>query len=342
MFQKRLSSLNRLVVPVVAALAGAACTPPDSSPEAVFEELWRNYDEMYGCFDLRDVDWDEAYERFRPQVDSETNEDELFDVVAAMLAETDDGHIHLTTPGRQRWSANRIYRESIGFDRFDRDLVRDEYLGGDVRSDPIEEYILGDLGGGITYVHFAWISDQFPILPVVREQAEAGGGGLVIDLRHNGGGDFTWAFHALGDWTSTDRPVFRTRTRNGPGRDDFTPWFDWSIEASGTDIDFPVVVLIDRFTISAGERTVLALDALDNVTFLGEPTNGAISTTVGRELSNGWLMMASTQEVLGLDGSSIEGIGFAPDELIVNDPEIMAAGVDQVLERAIEVLEGAG
>lgn len=335
----KLAPLARDLLCVSALALSLACVPRERGAEAVFEDLWRNYDEMYGCFELRDVDWDDAYTRYRPQVYDGMSDDELYDVLTRMLAETDDGHVHLTTPGRQRWSANQIYRESIGFDRFDRALIRDRYLGGDVRSDPGEEFILGELGGGVTYIHFAWISDQFPIMSEVRAQAEAAGGGLVLDLRHNGGGDFTWALHTLAEWSATTRPVFRSRTRDGPERDDFSPWFEWSIEGRGADVDFPVVVLIDRFTISAGERAVMALATLDDVTFLGEPTNGSISTTVGRELVNGWYMSVSTQEVLSPDGSTLEGVGFQPDELIVNDPATLAAGVDEVLERALELLE---
>ena len=266
--------------------------------------------------------------------------DELFEVIAQMLAETDDGHIHLAVPGRVHWSANQIRREQIGFDRFDLELVRDGYLGGDYQTDYEDAYTLGELGGA-TYVHFAWVSDQMPILARVREQAEAAGGGLIIDLRHNGGGDFTWAFAALAGWTASERLVSRSRTRNGPERGDFSPWFEWSLEGEGTDIEFPLVVLIDRYTISAGERMVMALATFDDVVFLGEPTTGAISTTAGRELVNGWYVSISTQEVLSPDGSTIEGVGFSPDEVIVNDEAMMAAGVDEVLDRAIE-LAGAG
>lgn len=326
-------------LPLALALASAGgCANPDDGPEATFEDVWRDFDELYGGFELRGVDWDLAYASYRPLVDDTTSEDELFTVLTRMLAETDDGHVHLTVPGRERWSANQIYRERIGFDRFDRELVEDVYLGGEYRSDPLRDYSYGQLDGDITYVYLAMIGDQTPILARVREEAETRGGGMIIDLRHNNGGDFTWAFATLAEWTASDRPVFRSRTRDGPRRDDFTAWFEWSIAGRGTDIEFPVVVLIDRFTISAAERAVLALDTLDNVTFVGEPTSGAVATSVGRELVNGWYVTISTQEVLGLDGETIEGVGFEPDELVVNDPAMLAAGVDQALERAIELL----
>ena len=209
----------------------------------------------------------------------------------------------------------------------------------DFRTDAEDAYTLGTLPSDHTYVHLARISDQLPILADVRVLAEASGG-LALDLRHNSGGDFTWALCRTTQNAGFEAaPAFRSRTRNGPGREDFTPWFDWTVGGSGSDIDFPLIVLIDRSTISAGERAVLALDAFDHVTFIGEPTSGAVSTAVERELLNGWYVTIATQEVLSPDGSTIEGVGFDPDELLLNDPEVLASGVDEVLERAMEVLD---
>jgi len=312
--------------------------PRRQPPVETFDDLWTDFDELYGGFAIRGLDWDDAYERYRPQISDESSDDELFAVLTAMLGETNDGHVHMTRPGELRWTADKLRRELIGFDRFDVDRVRDNYLKNGFRTDAEDAYTLGTLPSGHTYVHLAWISDQTPILADVRVLAEASGG-LVLDLRHNNGGDFTWALEALNDWRSTPAPAFRSRTRNGPGREDFTPWFDWTVGGEGPDIDFPLVVLIDRYTISAGERAVLALDAFDDVTFIGEPTSGAVSRAVGRELLNGWYVTIATQEVLSPDGSTIEGVGFDPDELILNDPEMIASGVDEVLERAMEVVE---
>ncbi|MCA9660237.1 MAG: hypothetical protein KC486_17975 [Myxococcales bacterium] len=320
------------------ALALTACTAPTATPTETFDALWTDFDELYGGFAIRDIDWDDSYARYRPLVDDGTTDDELFAVLTDMLGETDDGHVHLTAPGRLHWTASRFRRDLVGYDRFDPALVRDGYLGGDFRTDFEDSYTLGTLASGHTYLGLAWVSDQMPILRDVRPLAEASGG-LVIDLRHNSGGDFTWALEALSDWRGAPAPAFRSRTRNGPGRGDFTPWFEWSVGGAGPDLGVPIVVLIDRYTISAGERTVLALATFDDVTFIGEPTSGAIATAVGRELVNGWYVSIATQEVLSPDGSTIEGVGYTPDEVVINDPEVMAAGVDEVLERAMELLE---
>ena len=55
-------------------------------------------------------------------------------------------------------------------------------------------------------------------------------------------------------------------------------------------------------TISAGERAVMAFDVLPNVMLVGETTNGAHGTNIGRELANGWFYTLVTQKVELSDG----------------------------------------
>jgi carboxyl-terminal processing protease len=97
--------------------------------------------------------------------------------------------------------------------------------------------------------------------------------------------------------TSQSRFVFRSKTKNGKGKNDFTPWKEWYIKPKGEYINKPIVVLTDRFTISAGERATMAFKTLPNVTVLGDTTNGAHGTMIGRELANGWFYSLVPQKV---------------------------------------------
>lgn len=331
------SSILPLSLSFLLAASSSGCASEDPGPVGNFEHLWAEMNAMYGPFEIRGVDWDDAYAQYRPLVHDEMSEDELYGVLTDMLGETDDGHVGMITPGRMQWSANQIRRDQVGYDRFDLDLVREGYLHGDFETNAWDEYTLGHLDDGSTYLHLPFVSDNLPVMGRARELADASGM-LIIDLRHNNGGDFTYAFQELAEWTSTVHPVFRTRARNGSDRDDFDDWEQWSIEGRGEDVEFPIVVLIDRHTISAGERMVLGLATFDDVVFIGEPTNGAVSTVIGRELPNGWYVTISTQEVLSMDGTSIEGPGFVPDLEVINDEADMALGVDAALDAAMAAL----
>lgn len=63
-----------------------------------FDRLWRAMRDNYPFFDLKGVDWDAVYARYRPQVESAHTEDAYFAAVASMLAELNDGHTELSSP----------------------------------------------------------------------------------------------------------------------------------------------------------------------------------------------------------------------------------------------------
>lgn len=95
------------------------------------------------------------------------------------------------------------------------------------------------------------------------------------------------------------------------------------------------MVLTDRFTIGAGERTVMVFKTLPNAVLIGDITNGAHGTMIGRELANGWFYSLVAQKVELSDGKSYEGIGIAPDIFVKNDISEINAGTDIVLQSAI-------
>ncbi|MEQ9440881.1 MAG: S41 family peptidase [Cyclobacteriaceae bacterium] len=50
-----------------------------------------------------------------------------------------------------------------------------------------------------------------------------------------------------------------------------------------------MLLLTNRYTISAGETFTLAMHSFNQVTQMGDTTTGAFSDAVGRELPNGWM-----------------------------------------------------
>jgi C-terminal processing protease CtpA/Prc len=263
-------------------------------------------------------------------------EDELWDALGAMLAELDDGHVMMAAPGRPRFHSNRVRRENLQDDAFDVGVVRDRYLS-DVHEDP--HYLYGTLDDDLAYVWFPYIADNMATIDTVIDEFPDAKG-LVIDLRHNSGGDFTWAFEYLGRLTTEDRFVFRSRTRNGPDRGDFDDWTEWTLNARSDPFTRPIVLLTDGHTISAGERTVMALQVLPTVTTVGMPTNGSQSTMIGREAPNRWTFTLPVQEVEFADGNVYEGSGMPVDVEVLNSPDDLEEGVDTMLEQAIQQLTG--
>lgn len=312
---------------------------PANNPGALFENLYTSFVENYGPTNERNINWDSLYSVYRPRVRANSTSDELYTAVTQMLAVLDDGHVGLTAPNKPVFNSNFIRNNKIDDDLFDLDLVKSGYLETGYKSTSDNGYVYGKLkNGNIAYIYFDYVADNFFVLEdFLKQYADVDG--LVIDLRHNQGGDFTFSYSSMGRLVDKTRLCFRSRTKTGPGPDDFTKWYDWSIKPSGTYFNKPIVVLIDRYTISAGERTAVALATLPNVTMMGDNTCGAFATMIGRELANGWYYTLPTQNTLLDDGKCYEGIGVIPDVYSRNDVADMSRGVDATLVRAMEMLK---
>lgn len=308
---------------------------PENEPVAVFNQFWNDFNEYYAIFEERGVNWDSIYQVYAPQVDEGTTDDELFAMLSAMIQPLDDGHVNLIAPGRKQFSSNHIYRDSVGFSLWNLDVIKQSYLGGDFKGVDSVGYVYGLINGEIIYVYFTYVSDNLPILEdIIATYPDAKG--MIIDLRHSYGGDFTWAFQYFGRFTNQSRLVFQSATKNGPGKDDYEDWYPWYLEPSDDYFNKPIVMLRDRYTISASERAVMALKVLPGMIQVGDTTNGAHSTMIGRELQNSWYYSLSPQKIKFADGKSYEGIGMIPDIVVHNSYDELAQGTDTQLEKAIE------
>lgn len=259
---------------------------PADHPEAIFETLWQTFRNDYGPFAERGVDWQAVYAQYRPQVMAQTSDDQLFGVLSAMLGTLSDGHVNLFAPDRPAFNSNRIRNQLIDDELFDLDVVRTKYLKNDLETDDDETFVFGLLPENIIYLHLPHVGQNMTALGRALDKFPAAKG-LIVDLRHNDGGDFTWAFAEMGRLTQERRLVFRSRTKNGTGAADFTGWYDWHLEPKTPHSAKPIVLLTDRYTISAGERAAMAFQTLPNCTTLGDTTCGAQSTMVAGELANG-------------------------------------------------------
>jgi len=310
---------------------------PANNPEAVFENLWTTFNEEYAAFEERNVDWNKEYSIYRPMVNPNTSDGELFEIITQMLGILDDGHVSLTAPGRDVYFSNKIRNEQIDDELFSIPIV-ETYLEPGFKKGEGNSYVYGKINNeNVAYIYFDYVGENFYKLEdFLNNNNDVKG--YIIDMRHNQGGDFTFCFSEIGRLTNQTRYVFRSKTKNGKGPGDYSGWYEWYIKARGDYVNKPIVVLTDRYTISAGERSVMAFMALPNVTLMGDTTNGAHSTMIGKELANGWFYSLVPQKVELFDGKSYEGIGLAPDTYSKNTISEINTGIDMTLQRAIDEL----
>ncbi len=312
--------------------------PPANNPEAIFENLWTTFNEEYAPFEERKINWQAQYNTFRPMVNSATTDTELFSILSQMLGTLDDGHVTLTAPGRDVLISNKIRNELIDDEIFSIPIVK-TYLETGYKEGEEHSYIYGKIKNeNVAYIYFDYVGENFfKLNDFLNDHPNVNG--YIIDMRHNQGGDFTYCFSEIGKLTNQSRYVFRSKTKNGKGYDDYTDWYEWYLYPKDEYVDKPIIVLIDRYTISAGERSVMAFKTLPNVTLMGDTTNGAHGTMIGRELANGWFYSLVPQKVELFDGKSYEGIGLAPDVFSKNTILEINNGNDKTLQKAIDELK---
>jgi len=106
-------------------------------------------------------------------------------------------------------------------------------------------------------------------------------------------------------------------------------------------IQVPVYVLIDHHTISFPERVLFPVKKSGRATFIGSNTAGAAGFVCKTKITDSITLhyTTGTGQKASFDDNpmSYQGTGIAPDIYVYPTPQGIAAGRDEVLEKAIEV-----
>lgn len=336
------------MIAVVMLVCGCGSTlvgdDPQDDPESLFEQFWTSYDRYYAHFELKEVNWNEVYEKYRRQVGPETTEDELFEVFSDMISELEDGHVYLVGNGRRALSNGHLRASRRTFDA---DIVAGQYMLENPTGLAEGRIVYGRLGSEIGYIRLSTLSsgedldtgagwiEQFDKAIEEFDSAQ----GLVLDLRNNGGGRASNTEYVASHFATERRPFLVTRSRNGPEHDDFTTPRRWYVEPNGERVfAAPVVVLTNRRTFSAAEWLTLALRQFDHVVHMGSHTGGGLAMFLPRQLSNGWMYTVSVQDTRCPQGRSYERVGVAPHRYVSVDRDDLDDGRDVMLEEAMQWL----
>lgn len=201
-------------------------------------------------------------------------------------------------------------------------------------------------------IWYSWFS-------AIQELKKAGNlGGVIIDVRSNGGGildDYQYVLGAL--LPSGGHHMADARFKRGPGRFDYSPIMPQTMptmKAEHETVTEPIVVLCNCSSVSMAEMTSMGAKVLENGTLIGTRTWGGFSALSSNEnYSNNYAGYVGIQNVTPvfcyipqevtfsiLDGKIVEGHGVEPDIEVSMDFDAWdnGNGSDSQLDRALQFI----
>ncbi|MCF8369669.1 MAG: S41 family peptidase [Bacteroidales bacterium] len=334
--------MKRIAIYILGLVAFASCEKVLMEKEVVdtpvsnFENMWQTVNDKYSFFEYKNIDWDQVYTTYRPQVTNDMNDVALFNVLGNMLNELKDGHVNLTAP----FDISRYPFSFNSPENFNFRLLKDNYIGWEYR-------ITGSLinttfernGQPIGYIYygsFSSIVENADIDFVIASLWHTSG--IILDMRSNGGGSVSNIYRIGSRFADQKRLVYTSILKNGPGYEDFGEAAEVYMEPIGTNqYTRPVILLTNRGCYSATSFFTLAMKAFPHVIQVGDTTGGGLGAPAGFELPNGWGYRFSVSRTFSPDGDNWEN-GIPPDVAVWMDPEDEFNGIDTLMEEAIKLI----
>jgi len=303
-----------------------------SDPYVNFDYLWDELDRKYSYFDLKNIDWDEIRTRYRSKLTATMSEEELFEVLAAMMNELRDDHSNLISPFNISRYNLALQEKKNYFPR----TVEEFYIPNAHITGPFfHDFLANDEIGYIRYGSFMNNIGSRSLDHVLTRYSNTRG--LILDLRENGGGSIANIPILLERFTVERSHAANAITRNGPLRGDFSPPEPFIVGAhDGVRYLKPVIVLIDRGSFSATTFFALLTKSNAMLTLMGDTTGGGGGLPNGGQLPNGWTYRFSVSQLLDLNGNNYAEQGVPPDIFAEFDWTDLTR--DEIIERALEEL----
>ncbi len=223
---------------------------------------------------------------------------------------------------------------------------------------PPEEHKL--LDGRLGYIQLASLPVRINYSAAVRraliDLQRAGMRGLILDLRHFGGGAYVQIHQVANALLPAGVPIQMIVSHTeGVDRHSRPEECRRPLEirenglssrtctdiTSGTtllDPSIPLVVLMDEKTDTTGETLSAAIRAARRGKLLGMHSAGRVGWVDFTELPGGAVIGVRTRLVLAGDGTVLDKVGVQPDLVVELTAQDLDRGVDTQLQRAVQML----
>lgn len=363
------TSIKLISIILIVSNCSMACFAQDSKENKqleTFDSFWHFFDTHYASFPEKAVNWDSVYTVNNAKVKPTTTNEELFTIFKQMVLPLHDAHITVKSPDGKIFSASRPSRikqefaKTEGLKRTKYNAMVDSTLrsynfinfknwGKKLYGNPFFQTAENEKYGYLRINRFH--SNQLMIkglftsskINAIFKQFEKKEG-LIIDIRFNPGGQDAVAKNVAGHLTCNPVIGYYKQTKIEGQPNTFTPLEEHWIKPIGrTTFTKPVILLTNDCSVSAADVMALILMHFQNVTIIGENTNGSFSDIFPgirpKKLPHGWKITLSNQRYLSADKINYEGKGIPVNVEVRNMLPDLDSMSDPVLIKALDILK---
>ncbi len=284
----------RLVLAALFAF-GLSATAPSRHNARVFDRTWSLVAKHFWQADRLDLDGPAVRDQYRERAVAAPDDARLYAILNQMLARLGNSHVYATPPA-PAGDPPRAPRPN-----------RAERLDGGVLLLGFDHFVPGD---------DRWVARQLATRPT----------GVILDLRHNGGGRDDVLDRIAGLFIDRNRLLVTLRAKRVIE--------EWTRGAGPDSYAGPLALLVGPRTASAAEILASFLDEQGRACSLGQPTRGAVDGGVDYHLPGGGRLTIARYDVRTASGIRLEGQGFSPRLAVAPGGD----GTDPVRDRAVAVL----
>jgi carboxyl-terminal processing protease len=323
----------------------------NNDPKHNFQVFWGTFNDHYASFDIKDINWNEVYKEYEPKVNENTTDLELYTIFREIIALLNDGHVKMEVPEKiENEYKNKIEEQKEKYSKLDEFNLNKEIA--EFYVDSLRNYNTGMVRYGLINDNVGYIQINSMLMLAnyelqkdldlrnfygqywekaenrkdeLQRQDEVNGinkilnsiikdlpkaKSYILDLRFNGGGKDAVALDILNHFSDKEKLAYTKKARIEKG---FANPQKFKIIPSKNHFSGNVYLLTSHLTASASEILVLASLANTNFKRIGSTTEGIFSSTLDKELPNGWEYELSNEVYQDLKGKNYENIGISAD-----------------------------
>lgn len=349
----RISLLPGCLVTAVLVLFSACLHSPVALKEPPefqvdFSEIWLSFQYDFPLFVHKDINWLEFGDEYYYLVNECSSMEEFYSVLGDMLAQLEDRTIGFETfegdpdfpvpPEDWVFPWQNEYTSNV-----DSTVLVNNYLNqysfvpctlGVAFCDP-------ELLPYMMLSRVPWDFDEEAIFMVDSFVAlcnDLSASAVILDLRIQNQ-RYGHSDSVAGRFTGETYSSITLRSRDGP---DYWNYFDnpQTVRRAGPEqFTGTVIVLMGEQNRGINERLCAEFGYNSKAVLVGETTMGSVSE-IGSLITTNWIHVRVPDEtVMMRDGTWLEGAGVPVDIYVETSPGDFAAGVDPVIEYAIELLD---